>query len=939
MHMHEEWQEPIPQQGGGGIKLSEFTLYINGREYKEFGSFFEAENELKQHRGRFDVAEIYLTYHVSGTDQKRKTEKRYQEYAKTESRDNGNGIDSPSQAGPVSSTPRQDHYPEKPVLKGPVVRETPKNKDMSFQDAAVESAQLYYSFLESNGGGLIKYRVSKIIPESKSPRKNEYWLQLDQKVKNTDGLIVQIKNNTYSSEQIKPAVFDSNRRMLKVILSESKKGVFDHCAPEDIIVFSDLRFLVRRVKEWYKRFGNCIKLPAGKPTVKEADCSNLKQTPSSDQTLAIRGVLSEPFSYVWGAPGTGKTRFVLARAVLAYLQAGKKILVTAPTNNAVEQTLYGLLPVLEEAGLDYNKLVVRLGTANTDFLAKYPGVCEDSGYSKAIAEIMDSLSSLQISMEEAEQAEKLFHDYLAFQQKRSAFQEVTSSLDDLIPRLSEASEQVLSLQASLNVALKASSEKEAERKDCENNQAFYNQQAQDLLKRLHNPIYAVLSWFNKEEEQKKIDTSLEKARYYEEKLARIQSEIDAQNETADGLQSSLTEARASFERMILEVSRCVEISDELSSAAKAIRPENAASTIPMFQNTLEGILQTFAEESDRFSSVVNRSQPSFEEERETLKQKIEALKNKQRELEQADPKKRMEECLVVACTIDLCLNRLPISKENRFAHVFLDEAGYSSLIKAATLTAFSDKVTFLGDHMQLPPVCEADDQAIERDGNLLLALWAQSALHTETIFFDPVERICTDYLKKANTPFRTMKKHDLLNSYRFGEALARVLADDVYDRGFRGNDGHDTRIFYIDAPKRPEQERRVSHSECDSIERIIQNYGGLKESSGIIAPYRKQVKLLREMARRNRLQMDNVVTVHQSQGREWDNIFLSVTDTTDKFFTDSLNPYSDGKKVINTAVSRARKNLVIVCDYKYWIKQRSQLIGKLLAVATELSVE
>ena len=393
--------------------MSEFTLYINGREYKEFGTFFEAENTLKQLRGRFDVAEIYVTYHVAGTDQKRKSEKRYQEYAKTESRGNSNSIDLPSQASPVSSAPRQNYYPEKPVQKSPVVRETPKNKDMPFQDAAVESAQLYYSFLESNGGGLIKYRVSKIIPESKSPRKNEYWLQLDQKVKNTDGLMVQIKNYTYSSEQIKPSVFDSHRRMLKVCLSESAKGAFDHCAPEDIIVFSDLRFLVRRVKDWYKRFGNCIKLPAGKPTVKEADCRNLKQTPSSDQALAIRGVLSEPFSYVWGAPGTGKTRFVLARAVLAYLQAGEKILVTAPTNNAVEQTLYGLLPVLEEAGLDYNKLVIRLGTANADFLAKYPGVCEDSGYSKAIAEILDNLSSLQISLEETEKAEKLLYELIA----------------------------------------------------------------------------------------------------------------------------------------------------------------------------------------------------------------------------------------------------------------------------------------------------------------------------------------------------------------------------------------------------------------------------------------------------------------------------------------------------------------------------------------------
>ena len=810
---------------------------------------------------------------------------------------------------------------------------------MSFQDAAVKSAQQYYEYLENNGGGEVTYRVSSIVPEGRSFKKNEYWLQLDQKVKNTDSLMVRIKNHTYSNEQIKPVVFDSHKRTLKVSLNEGAAGAFDRCTPKDVVVFSDLKFLVRRVESWYRRFGSYIKLPAGRQIVREADCRRLGQTPSSDQVLAVRGTLTDSFSYVWGAPGTGKTRFVLARAVLAYLQAGKKILVTAPTNNAVEQTLYGLLPVLEEAGLDYNKLVIRLGTASADFLAKYPSVCEDSGYSKAISEIMHSLSSLQISLEELEHTEKLYQDYLSFQQKRSSFDAATTSLRDLIPHLSEKAEWVLSLQASFDTALTGISQKEADRKDCDNSQAFYNRQAQDLLKRLKSPVYAVLPWFNKEEEQKKVDAALEKARYYEEKIDRIQAEIDGLNEKAERLQSALTEARADFEESILKASHYSECSKELSSAAKAIRPENAANTVQAFQNVFEGLLRSYEDESKQFTSVAGRNPTSIEEERQKLKQQINSLEQRKSELEQADPGKRMEECLVVACTIDLCLNRLPISKENRFAHVFLDEAGYSSLIKAATLTAFGDRVTFLGDHMQLPPVCEADDKAIKQDGNLLMALWAQSALYTETVFFEPAEKICAEYLDKARAPFRAMRKYNLVNSYRFGESLARVLADDVYDRAFRGHDGHETKIFYIDAPKRQEQEKRTSHSECDSIERIFQNYGGLKENSGIIAPYRNQVKLLRDMAKRNGVPLDNVVTVHQSQGREWKNIFLSVTDTTDKYFTDSLSPVSDGKKVINTAVSRAQKNLVIVCDYKYWISQKGQLIGKLLAVAEELSVD
>jgi ATP-dependent exoDNAse (exonuclease V) alpha subunit len=79
-----------------------------------------------------------------------------------------------------------------------------------------------------------------------------------------------------------------------------------------------------------------------------------------------------------------------------------------------------------------------------------------------------------------------------------------------------------------------------------------------------------------------------------------------------------------------------------------------------------------------------------------------------------------------------------------------------------------------------------------------------------------------------------------------------------------------------------------------------------------------------------------VMTVHASQGREWDTVLLSVVDTTNKWFTDSVNKMSRGKQVINTAVSRARKNLIVVCDARYWEKMAYQLIGQLLREAKSI---
>ena len=81
---------------------------------------------------------------------------------------------------------------------------------------------------------------------------------------------------------------------------------------------------------------------------------------------------------------------------------------------------------------------------------------------------------------------------------------------------------------------------------------------------------------------------------------------------------------------------------------------------------------------------------------------------------------------------------------------------------------------------------------------------------------------------------------------------------------------------------------------------------------------------------------EEVLTIHGSQGREWDIVILSVVDTTNKWFTNSKCTKSNGLKVINTAVSRAKKKLVIVCDANYWKTQQEQLIGKLISIGKEI---
>lgn len=81
---------------------------------------------------------------------------------------------------------------------------------------------------------------------------------------------------------------------------------------------------------------------------------------------------------------------------------------------------------------------------------------------------------------------------------------------------------------------------------------------------------------------------------------------------------------------------------------------------------------------------------------------------------------------------------------------------------------------------------------------------------------------------------------------------------------------------------------------------IIPKYALSAEETRIIAPYRNQVEALkREIG-----DMD-AATVHKFQGKEKDNVIISTVD-------DELSDFADDPYLINVAVSRAKKRLMLV---------------------------
>lgn len=76
------------------------------------------------------------------------------------------------------------------------------------------------------------------------------------------------------------------------------------------------------------------------------------------------------------------------------------------------------------------------------------------------------------------------------------------------------------------------------------------------------------------------------------------------------------------------------------------------------------------------------------------------------------------------------------------------------------------------------------------------------------------------------------------------------------------------------------------------------------EEVGIIAPYRDQVNTIAEQLETNEIEVD---TVHKFQGREKDTIVLTTVD-------DVVTDFSDDPYLLNVAVSRAKKQLILVAS-------------------------
>ena len=625
----------------------------------------------------------------------------------------------------------------------------------TIKDLCIRSCDVYRAFLEEAQADSKKKNMSGMsvtdVNDITYSKNGEVRLKVPGRIRISDDLFLSVNGRSYYTEQTHEMVYDPLRKEVSFFPADEVIDDLRRSSISDVKLVSDMKWLIDVTRTYYDSYGHLIRYPDRLCNLygREEFCLPEGRTPSEEQVSAVEGILNDTTSYVWGAPGAGKTQYVLATAIMTCVRDGERVAVIAPTNNALEQVLRGLIDAIRKSDpngevIDVDNDILRLGTASQQFSDEFPNVCERREVSK-------------------------------------------------------------------------------------------------LLERNRSEIL------------------------------RLEAEL---NETTDP--KNWDRIRASI-RMVKERIRPYE---EFDPAVK----ERNVSIIAMTPHRL-----------------MMRYSPTGDD------------------------------------------GRLPLDVDR----IFLDEAGYTSLINTLPLFTFGVPVSMLGDHMQLPPVCEMESEDIREasedhtdKGDCYP--WVLSSLYSESMLTLPEDDMRLSFIRRDGPIMERTGRYNITASYRFGERLAKLLDRYVYDGiGLSGRSSDELVLEVIDVVY-TERTDRNNLGECEAVLDDIMKNGLERNDYAILATYGKQVGMFKKALKYD--DSYNVFTVHRSQGKEWDTVYLSVVDNRHRLpdkdvqlrMTSTLTS-KENLCTLNTALSRAKKRLVIVCDVGFWMDRTGDLIGELVSQADRIS--
>ncbi len=577
-----------------------------------------------------------------------------------------------------------------------------------------------------------------------------------------------------------------------------------------------LQTLIRRLKslkdtEGTRGFNRELALQALRlPTASEYRGSDHVEGVPDDLTLdqreAFERVLSRQVTFLWGPPGTGKTRLLGALAWHFY-KAGKRVLIASHTNQAVDGVVESLCARVTERGRSAipEGTILRLGSMVKESTIRRFG--------------------------EQVQLDRVMH---------RSHEKVSSRLDTLKTELCDVRNKLFETSKKLSLL--------------------------DSYADLHGQLRKLRC------ELKGDESGLKHV------VRRVFQSSDALQDEAPHRQQELRESISLLETNLAQVTA------ELQGCE---RQQLAELSLELSHRQLE------------------------------ISEAIAMLEKFTRDLRLS----LLDRARIVATTATRAL--MSAADLSQFDAVLIDEASMLPLPLSFVLSGFArDKVIIAGDFRQLPAVALSDSHMVRH--------WYSRDVFECAGVVDAVDaRVENPAIATLTTQFRSNATLCGLINQRFYGGLLRTVEAGAEHIVFREPLTYLNRypIVLVDtSPLAPTgQTTRNSKSNlqhallCRKIALSL-NAAGLCETSdgvGVIAPYRPQVNLIRELLDEYGLTHVSSGTVHRFQGSERRAIVLDLTDSAPHKLGTFLRPSSlrdTGARLLNVALSRARDHLFVVAN-------------------------
>lgn len=237
-----------------------------------------------------------------------------------------------------------------------------------------------------------------------------------------------------------------------------------------------------------------------------------------------------------------------------------------------------------------------------------------------------------------------------------------------------------------------------------------------------------------------------------------------------------------------------------------------------------------------------------------------------------------------------------------YDYLIMDEASQVDIATGALALSCARNVVIVGDTKQLPNVVTDDIKA--RAKAIFDSFNVNEGYQYTKSFLQSILDIMPD------VPQTLLREH-----YRCHPKIINFCNQKFY-RGeliiMTKDNGEDDVLSVVKTVAGNHERNHYSQRQIDVIKNeIIPKYGLNAQETGIIAPYRNQVEAL------NREITDiDAATVHKFQGKEKENIIISTVD-------DEISDFADDPYLINVAVSRAKKKLMLVVTGNEQEKERN----------------